>query len=160
MRAALTLPILAAALLGAAATLPASAMIQCGTASWYDEGAGTQAADGGAVDPTALAAAHPSLPFGTKVRVKNMRNGRETTVVINDRGPFTGGRIIDLTRAAAEQLAFVDSGVTRVRISTLEAGEETAGQPEKEMSMTQPSTVSPRGPRSVARSCGCSAPCS
>ena len=50
--------------------------------------------------------------------------------MINDRGPFTGGRVIDLTRAAAEQLAFVDGGVTRVRISTLEAGEETA-EPEK-----------------------------
>ena len=131
MRALPTFSILAGALLGTAATLPASAMIQCGTASWYDEGAGKQAADGGAVDPTAFAAAHPSLPFGTKVRVKNMSNGRETTVVINDRGPFTGGRVIDLTRAAAEQLAFVDGGVTRVRISTLEAGEETAEQPEK-----------------------------
>ena len=66
MRAAPTLPILAAALLSAAAALPATAMIQCGTASWYDEGAGKQSADGGVVDPSALAAAHPSLPFGTK----------------------------------------------------------------------------------------------
>jgi rare lipoprotein A len=131
MRAALTLPTLAAALFSAAAVLPATAMIQCGTASWYDEGAGKQSADGGVVDPAALAAAHPSLPFGTKVRVENMSNGRETIVVINDRGPFKGGRVIDLTRAAAEQLAFVDSGVTRVRISTLEAGEEPPGQPEK-----------------------------
>jgi rare lipoprotein A len=131
MRAAPTLPILAAALLSAAAPLPATAMIQCGTASWYDEGAGKQSADGGVVDPGALAAAHPSLPFGTKVRIENMSNGRETTVVINDRGPFTGSRVIDLTRAAAEQLAFVDSGVTRVRISTLEAGEDPAGQPQK-----------------------------
>ena len=64
MRAAPTLPILAAALLSAAAALPATAMIQCGTASWYDEGAGKQSADGGVVDPAALAAAHPSLPFG------------------------------------------------------------------------------------------------
>ena len=131
MRAAPTLPILAAALLSAAAALPATAKIQCGTASWYDEGAGKQSADGGVVDPSALAAAHPSLPFGTRVLVENLRNGRETTVVINDRGPFTGGRVIDLTRAAAEQLAFVDGGVTRVRISTLEAGEDPAGQPEK-----------------------------
>ena len=131
MRAAPTLPILAAALLSAAAAFPATAMIQCGTASWYDEGAGKQSADGGVVDPAALAAAHPALPFGTRVLVENLKNGRETTVVINDRGPFTGGRVIDLTRAAAEQLAFVDGGVTRVRISTLEAGEDPAGQPEK-----------------------------
>jgi rare lipoprotein A len=114
-------------MLNAAAAFPAAAMVQCGTASWYDERAGKQAADGGVVNPSALAAAHPSLTFGTKVRVENLRNGRETTVVINDRGPFTGGRVIDLTRAAAEQLGFVDGGVTRVRISTPQAGEEGAG---------------------------------
>jgi rare lipoprotein A len=131
MPAALTLPTLTAALFSAAAALPATAMIQCGTASWYDEGAGKQSADGGVVDPAALAAAHPSLPFGTRVLVENLRNGHQTTVVINDRGPFTGGRVIDLTRAAAEQLAFVDNGVTRVRISTLGAGEDPGGQPEK-----------------------------
>jgi rare lipoprotein A len=120
-----------ATLISAAAALPADVLIQCGTASWYDEGAGKQAADGGVVHPSALAAAHPSLPFGTKVLVENLRNGRETTVVINDRGPFTGGRVIDLTRAAAEQLAFVDGGVTRVRISTLKTGEEPLGPAEK-----------------------------
>jgi rare lipoprotein A len=131
MPAALTLPTLTAALFSAAAALPATAMIQCGTASWYDEGAGKQSADGGVVDPAALAAAHPSLPFGTRVLVENLRNGHQTTVVINDRGPFTGGRVIDLTRAAAVQLAFVDGGVTRVRISTLEADEEPPEQPGK-----------------------------
>ena len=66
MRAAPTFPILAAALLGATAALPATAMVQCGTASWYDEGAGQQSADGGVVDPAALAAAHPSLPIRDK----------------------------------------------------------------------------------------------
>src|SRR3954466_7539912 len=126
MRAAPTLPILAVAVLVAAVTLPAKAMIQCGTASWYDEGAGKQSADGGVVDPAALAAAHPSLPFGTRVLVENLKNGRETTVVITDRGPFTGGRVIDLARAAAKQLAFVDGGLAHVRISTLEAGDEPA----------------------------------
>jgi rare lipoprotein A len=131
MRAAPTLPILASALISAAAALPANALIQCGTASWYDEGAGKQAANGGVVNSAALAAAHPSLPFGTRVLVENLRNGREATVVINDRGPFTGGRVIDLTRAAAEQLAFVDGGVTRVRISTLKTGEEPLGPAEK-----------------------------
>ena len=91
-------------------------------ASWYDEAAGSQAADGGKVDPSVLAAAHRFLPFGTRVRVENLANGRATTVAINDRGPFVAGRLIDVTRAAAEQLAFVDGGVTRVRITTLEAG--------------------------------------
>ena len=97
-------------------------MIQCGTASWYDE-RGTQAADGSAVDPAALTSAHRTLPLGTKVRVENLSNGRSTTVEINDRGPFTQGRLIDVSRAAAEQLAFIDGGVTRVRISTREEGD-------------------------------------
>ena len=124
--------ILAAALLSAAAAFPATALVQCGTASWYDEGAGKQSADGGTVDPSALAAAHRFLPFGTRVRVENLANGRATTVAINDRGPFVAGRLIDVTRAAAEQLAFVDGGVARVRITTLEAGKEAADDlPEK-----------------------------
>jgi peptidoglycan lytic transglycosylase len=60
------------------------------------------------------------------VRVENLANGRATTVAINDRGPFVAGRLIDVTRAAAEQLAFVEGGVTRVRITTLDTGEEAA----------------------------------
>lgn len=91
-------------------------MPECGEASWYDVSAG---ASGG------LAAAHPSLPFGTQVVVENLTNGRSTTVKINDRGPFTGGRIIDVTREAAEQLGFVKQGVARVRIS-LAGGAEGA----------------------------------
>ena len=59
-----------------------------------------------------MTAAHPSLPFGTKVRVTNKRNGRSVVVTINDRGPFTRGRIIDVTPAAAQALGF--SGVTLV----------------------------------------------
>ena len=115
-----------AAVLSAASAREATAMIQCGTASWYDE-RGSQSADGGTVDPAALAAAHPSLPFGTKVRVENLSSGRSTTVEINDRGPFTQGRLIDVSRAAAEELAFIDGGVVRVRISTLESGDLEAG---------------------------------
>ena len=72
---------------------------ECGKASWYDKSAG--AGEG-------MSAAHPSLPFGTKVVVENLDNGRTATVEINDRGPFTGGRIIDVSRAAAEQLDFVN----------------------------------------------------
>jgi rare lipoprotein A len=59
----------------------------------------------------ALTAAHPKLPFGTRVRVRNARNGREVVVRINDRGPFTGGRIIDLSRAAAEAIGLIQAGV-------------------------------------------------
>lgn len=62
---------------------------------------------------------HPSLPFGTKVRVINLRNNRSVVVRINDRGPFVGGRIIDVTKAAAQKLGFVNAGVTRVRVEVL-----------------------------------------
>jgi rare lipoprotein A len=62
----------------------------------------------------ALAAAHRSLPFGTRVRVQNVNNGRAVVVRINDRGPFVGGRVIDVTRAAAQQLGFIGSGVAKV----------------------------------------------
>ena len=89
--------------------LSAKSAAECGKASWYDELAG---AHGG------LAAAHPSLPFGTRVLVENLDNGRTATLVINDRGPFTGGRVIDVTREAAEQLDFVEAGIARVRISS------------------------------------------
>ena len=62
----------------------------------------------------ALTAAHPSLPFGTRVLVRNPRNGREVAVRINDRGPFTGGRIIDLSRAAAQAIGLLEAGVGNV----------------------------------------------
>ena len=69
------------------------------------------------MDPNALAAAHRTLPFGTKVRVENLANGRSVIVRINDRGPFSGGRIIDVTRGAAEQLGMIRSGVVRVKVT-------------------------------------------
>jgi rare lipoprotein A len=109
-----------------AAALPqqASAMIQCGTASWYGLEAGTRRADGGSVDANAKTAAHRSLPFGTKVKVENLENGREATVEINDRGPFTSARVIDVSKGTALALDFVADGVARVRITTIEGVEE------------------------------------
>jgi len=103
----------------------ASALTQCGEASWYDH-AGRKTADGGTVDPSTLTAAHPSLPLGSKVIVENTQNGKTVTVEIDDRGPFTQGRIIDVLRAAAEQLNFKGDGVADVRIST--PGTKTAGK--------------------------------
>jgi rare lipoprotein A len=67
----------------------------------------------------AMAAAHRSLPFGTQVRVENMHNGRSVVVRINDRGPFIGGRVIDVTRGAAERLGMVHSGVARVKVTVV-----------------------------------------
>jgi hypothetical protein len=74
-----------------------------------------------------LAAAHRTLPFGTKVRVQNLSNGREVVVRVNDRGPFTGGRVIDVTRAAAEKLGMINAGVARVRVSLVDGGRELGG---------------------------------
>ncbi|MDR5906730.1 septal ring lytic transglycosylase RlpA family protein [Franzmannia qiaohouensis] len=89
-----------------------------GIASYYaDRYHGRQTASGERFDQRALTAAHPSLPFGTRVRVTHLDNGRETVVRINDRGPFVRGRIIDLSRRAAEELDMLRSGVAPVRVS-------------------------------------------
>ena len=93
-----------------------------GTASWYGPGfAGRPTANGEVFDPNALTAAHRSLPFGTQVRVTNLRNGESIIVRINDRGPFVGGRIIDLSREAAARIGMVNRGVARVRVEVLSA---------------------------------------
>jgi rare lipoprotein A len=73
-------------------------------------------ASGEHADPAAMTAAHRSLAFGTSVQVTNLDNGRRAVVRINDRGPFVPGRIIDVSRAAAERLGFVAGGTARVRI--------------------------------------------
>lgn len=86
-----------------AALVPIRAMAtQCGKASWYHEGKLT--ATGERYRPDGITAAHRSLPFGTIVQVRHQRTGRTVTVRINDRGPFIGGRIIDLSRGAKRQL--------------------------------------------------------
>jgi rare lipoprotein A len=64
-------------------------------------------------------AAHKFLPFGTKLRVTNLRNGKATVVIVADRGPYTGGRLIDVSASAAETLAFKQSGTALVRIETV-----------------------------------------
>ena len=81
---------------------------------------GQRTANGETHDQNAMVAAHRSLAFGTQVRVTNVRNGKQVTVRINDRGPFVRGRIIDLSRAAAERIGMIDQGIARVRIETLE----------------------------------------
>jgi len=95
----------------------ADAASQCGGASWYS--AGSRTANGERMNASALAAAHRSLPFGTRVRVENLSNGKSVVVRINDRGPFIGGRVIDLTRGAAEQIGMVKSGVARVKVTVV-----------------------------------------
>ena len=88
------------------------ASAQCGRASWY--ALTSKTASGERMNPSAMTAAHRSLPFGTKLKVTNTNNGKAVVVRINDRGPFIRGRVLDLSKAAARQLGFVDSGHTAV----------------------------------------------
>lgn len=86
-----------------------------GTASWYGPGFdGRQTASGERFDERGLTAAHRTLPFGTRVLVRNLRNGREVVVRINDRGPWARGRLIDLSKAAAAALDMVEAGEASV----------------------------------------------
>ncbi|MCS6814546.1 MAG: septal ring lytic transglycosylase RlpA family protein [Cyanobacteria bacterium] len=91
-----------------------------GMASWYGPGFhGNYSANGEVFNQFALTAAHPHLPFGTMVRVTNLDNGRSVVVRINDRGPYAGGRIIDLSMGAAEAIGMLSSGVAQVRLEVL-----------------------------------------
>ena len=104
-----------------AATRPAGA--QVGTASYYAGGHhGRRTASGERFDMKEMTAAHRTLPFGTRVRVTNLANGRQAVVRINDRGPFKGRRIIDVSYAAARELGMIGSGIARVRLHVLGPG--------------------------------------
>lgn len=91
-----------------------------GAASWYGgKFHGRKTASGERYNKNALTAAHKSLPFGTKVRVTNQANGKSVVVRINDRGPYAGRRVIDLSRAAASAVGMLQAGVARVKIEIL-----------------------------------------
>jgi rare lipoprotein A len=93
---------------------------QTGTASWYGpQFHGQRTASGEVFDETALTAAHPTLPIPSLVQVTNLENGREVIVRVNDRGPFTGERLIDLSRGAAQVLGFDQAGHARVHVRYL-----------------------------------------
>jgi rare lipoprotein A len=97
---------------------------QRGVASWYGlTFHGRRTASGERFDMNALTAAHPTLPFGTRVRVLNPRNGRSIEVRINDRGPHVRGRIIDLSHAAARTLGILGWGAATVVVSPLPAAQ-------------------------------------
>ncbi len=91
-----------------------------GKASWYHDSLhGNPTASGEPYDRDAMTAAHRSLPFGTRVRVENQENGRAVDVTVNDRGPFVDGRIIDLSRRAAEKLDMIRAGVVEVSVEVV-----------------------------------------
>lgn len=93
---------------------------QRGRASWYGRRFhGRRTASGERFNASSHTAAHRSLPFGTRVRVTNLRNGRSVVVRINDRGPYSRGRIIDLSRAAAEAIGMLRTGTAPVRVEVI-----------------------------------------
>jgi len=76
-------------------------------------------ANGEKFNPKALTAAHPSLPFGTRLRVTNLATGRFVTVRINDRGPYVPGRVVDLSSSAAESLGIAERGIAKVKLDVV-----------------------------------------
>ena len=106
--------------------LPASKLIEVvqGAASWYGPGFyGRTTANGEHFRKGTLTAAHRTLPFGTKVRVTNLSNGRSVVVRINDRGPFKYHRVIDLAHGAASQLQMMQAGEVPVKLEILAKGD-------------------------------------
>ena len=93
-------------------------MASHGVASFYTEG--TQTANGEKFDTHDLTAAHPSLPFGTRLRVTNVATGKSVTVRVNDRGPYVRGRVVDVSYSAAESLGMVGKGVANVKLDVVQ----------------------------------------
>ena len=89
-----------------------------GVASFYSDE--QQTANGEIFNPNALTAAHPTLPFGTRLRVTNLATGRFVTVRVNDRGPFVPGRVVDVSYSAAETLGIVERGVAKVKLDVVQ----------------------------------------
>ncbi|STZ77164.1 septal ring lytic transglycosylase RlpA family protein [Bergeriella denitrificans] len=109
-------------------TMPAS-FSQSGNASWYGPGFhGRKTASGERYNMNALTAAHRTLPLGSTVKVTNTRNGRSVIVRVNDRGPFHGNRVLDLSKAAAARLGFVNQGTAHVKIEPV-GGAKTPAAP-------------------------------
>jgi rare lipoprotein A len=107
-----------------------SGYLEEGLASWYGEPYhGRPTASGPRYDMNEMTAAHRTLPFGTLVRVTNLENGKQATVLINDRGPFVAGRILDLSRAGAEALDSLGPGVVKVRLEVVHPGDGMLSAP-------------------------------
>src|SRR5439155_27377541 len=116
------------------ASLPAAARLgatETGVASWYGHPYhGRHAANGEIYDMEKMTAAHRTLPFGTWVRVKNLENNKTVDVRIIDRGPFVGGRILDLSHAAAVSVDMIGPGTAKVKLTIIRAQEVALPRPE------------------------------
>jgi rare lipoprotein A len=123
---------------------PVVSGVQVGEASWYGPGFhGRQTANGEIFDQNALTAAHPSLPLGSRARVTSLSNQRTVDVRINDRGPFVGRRIVDLSYAAARRIDMIGPGIMRVRLEVL-------GAPGPAVAVARPRPRTPRPPPRAA----------
>jgi rare lipoprotein A len=101
-------------------------VVETGLASWYGQGFhGKRTASGEVFNQEQFTAAHRTLPWGSRVKVINLANGKSVEVRINDRGPFGKGRIIDVSRAAARILGIVESGVAAVRVEWISDPEKS-----------------------------------
>jgi rare lipoprotein A len=94
---------------------------ESGIASWYGRESGNRTAMGEYFDPRALTAAHRTLPLPTRVYVTNLENNRSVIVIVNDRGPFIGSRLIDLSQRAAQLLGIRQQGTARVKVVAIDA---------------------------------------
>lgn len=111
----------------ATAPAPTFRYLAKGIASWYGyESNGSETASGETFNQYAMTAAHRTLPFGTRVRVTNLRNGRSVIVRINDRGPYIRGRIIDISVGAAQAIDMYNSGLAQVQLEVLETSSRSA----------------------------------
>jgi rare lipoprotein A len=109
----------------------AAGYVEQGVASWYGaDFHGGRTATGETYDMNAMTGAHPTLPLPAWVRVTNLENGRSVVVRLNDRGPFSKNRIIDLSRAAAERLDMIRTGTARVEVRSLAGGEASPDAPQ------------------------------
>jgi len=108
---------------------PAVLLTQVGIASWYGpKFHGRKTASGQVYDMYGKTAAHKTLPFGSVVRVTDLKTGKNTIVIINDRGPFVEGRIIDLSLGAAQEIGLDKNGLARVKIEVLRLGKGTVDE--------------------------------
>jgi rare lipoprotein A len=120
LRKAVLSAVVLCSVLSVAGIAEAGRSVSSGMASWYGPGFhGRLTANGERYNQNALTAAHKSWKFGTKVKVTNSNNGKSVVVRINDRGPYVGSRVIDLSKGAAQAIGMINAGVSKVTLEIL-----------------------------------------